>query len=126
MIYASGTVFEVIAAFSKATTDSEKAALVVKVEEHVHDISAFLARAQQAIDALTTFRAQVQAHALAVQARKDDAQAMRDAQGDALKDLEGKLQENRSQLAEDIALHEECAYYRSPALLQRADFTSRP
>ena len=126
MVYASDTVFEAIVAFSKATTDSEKAALVVKVEEHVHDISAFLARTQQAIDTLTTFRAQVQAHALAVQARKDDAQAMRDAQGDALKDLEGKLQENRSQLAADIALHEECAYYRSPALLQRADFTSRP
>ncbi|KAL1703218.1 hypothetical protein EV121DRAFT_281287 [Schizophyllum commune] len=94
--------------------ESEKAALIVPVEEQVQALSSLLSRVQTAIDALAGFKEQVQAHNSTLQARNTDVQVMRDAEGVELRNVEGKLQESRNALAADIALHEE--YRRNAAL----------
>ncbi|KAL1660160.1 hypothetical protein GGF50DRAFT_119217 [Schizophyllum commune] len=108
------TIFEAIAALTKASTESEEAALIGPVKEQVQTLSSLLSRVQTAIDALAGFKEQVQAHNSTLQARNTDVQAMRDAEGAELRNVEGKLQESRNALAADIALHEE--YRRNAAL----------
>ncbi|KAL1673750.1 hypothetical protein EV122DRAFT_293928 [Schizophyllum commune] len=92
----------------KATNGSDK------VEEQVQTLSSLLSRVQTATDALAGFKEQVQAHNSTLRARNTDVQAMWDAEGVELRNVEGKLQESRNVLAADIALHEE--YRRNAAL----------